>query len=251
MRENGKAKSVLVVGATSAIAEHLARIFATEGAHLLLVARHAGRLQAVADNLRLLGAAAVDCEIVAAAVDADAAFARLAAHVQGTIDYVFVAQGYLGDQAEALTNDLELAEILEANLSSVVRWMAIARRQLLHQGHGALIVFGSVAGDRGRRANYVYGAAKAAVATLAEGMAHEFANAGPRSIVVKIGPTDTPMTASFDKKGPLWAQPRAVAAAIRRAADGRRPVVYVPGFWRWIMLAIRMLPTAVFNRLSI
>jgi short-subunit dehydrogenase len=120
------------------------------------------------------------------------------------------------------------------------------------QGHGSLVVLGSVAGDRGRRANFVYGAAKAGLAALVEGVAHRFANAGPRAVIVKPGPVITPMTEGFaDRKGLTWASPETVAAIVRRAADRGGPVVYAPWFWRWIMLVIRLLPASIFNRLDL
>ena len=114
------------------------------------------------------------------------------------------------------------------------------------------MVLGSVAGDRGRGANFVYGAAKAGLATLIEGIAHGFAGSGPRAVIVKPGPVITPMTDGFaNRKGVMWATPETVAAVVRRAADRGGPVVYAPWFWRWIMLAIRILPAAIFNRLDI
>ncbi|HWD60071.1 MAG TPA: SDR family NAD(P)-dependent oxidoreductase, partial [Stellaceae bacterium] len=123
---------------------------------------------------------------------------------------------------------------------------------LERQGHGSLVVLGSVAGDRGRRANFVYGAAKSGLATLVEGIAHRFAATGPRAVIVKPGPVVTPMTEGFaNRKGLLWATPETVAAIVRRAADKGGPVVYAPWFWRWIMLVIWLLPARLFNQLEI
>ena len=115
-----------------------------------------------------------------------------------------------------------------------------------------MVVLGSVAGDRGRGANFVYGAAKAGLATLIEGIAHRFAGSGPRAVIVKPGPVITPMTAGFaSRKGLMWATPETVGLIVRRAADRGGPVVYAPWFWRWIMLIIRFLPAPIFNRLDI
>ena len=108
-----------------------------------------------------------------------------------------------------------------------------------------------MAGDRGRRANFVYGAAKSAVAAIAEGLAHKYAGKGPRIVVVKPGPTDTAMTAGMEKGGPLWSKPKKIAAIVRRAADSGGPVVYAPGFWRPIMQIIRAMPSPIFNKLNI
>lgn len=246
-------KTVLILGAASAIAEAVARLFAAEHARIVLVGRQRDRLDAIAANLTLLGATSVDVETLdlVAELDHGATFARMAQRLGDHVDYMLLAYGYLGDQNKAVQESREALRIVEVNFDSAMHWMLAARAQLLRQRRGSLVVFGSVAGDRGRRANYLYGAAKAGIAALAEGMAHEFADTGPRVIVVKIGPTDTPMTAAFEKKGLLWAQAGSVAAIIRRAADGSQPVVYAPRFWRWIMLVIRFIPAAIFNRMSI
>ena len=114
-----------------------------------------------------------------------------------------------------------------------------------------LLVIGSVAGDRGRRSNFIYGACKGGLARLVEGIAHKLAPLGARAVIVKPGFVDTPMTASFEKKGLLWAKPEAVAEVIAKAAERGGPVVYAPAFWRWIMLVIRHLPTFVFAKLNI
>ena len=113
-----------------------------------------------------------------------------------------------------------------------------------------MIVIGSVAGDRGRRSNYLYGACKGALERVVQGLSHELSSLGPRVVIVKLGLVDTPMTAKF-RKGVLWSRPEDVARVIARAADRGGPVKYAPSFWRWIMLIIRLLPSAIFNRLSI
>lgn len=250
---NGTQKTVLVLGATSAIAEHTARLFAAEGMRLLLVGRNTGRLQTIASDLKARGATGADVETLDLVTETavQPAFDRLTGKLGGRIDYVLICHGILGDQDLAARDQSEAERILAANFSSAAYWALAAAGQLRRQGHGSLVVLGSVAGDRGRRANYVYGAAKAGVAALCEGIAHEFAASGPKAVVIKIGPTDTPMTDGFDKKGALWSKPEKVAAIIRRAADGNKPVVYAPGFWRWIMMIIRAIPAPIFNKMSI
>ncbi|HWB48543.1 MAG TPA: SDR family NAD(P)-dependent oxidoreductase [Stellaceae bacterium] len=243
---------VIVLGATSAIAETAARLYAGEGSELLLAARHRERLDAIAADLRLRGAVRVEtavCDLSAAG--AAAAFAAFVARLGG-VDHVLLAYGILGDQ-QAGEQDLERAETtLQVNFTSAARWILAAAEMLQRQGHGSLVVLGSVAGDRGRRANYIYGAAKAGLATLVEGIAHRFGNSGPRAVIVKPGPVITPMTEGFaNRRGLLWATPGTVAAVVRRAAARGGPVVYAPWFWRWIMLVIRLLPASVFNRLDL
>jgi decaprenylphospho-beta-D-erythro-pentofuranosid-2-ulose 2-reductase len=165
---------------------------------------------------------------------------------------VLLAYGVLGDQQMSESDTAAAQTSVTINFTSTLAWVLAAAEMLEQQGTGSLVVLGSVAGDRGRRANYVYGAAKAGLATLVEGIAHRFAGKGPRVVVVKPGPVITPMTAAFaSRKGLMWATPETVAVVVRRAADHGGPVVYAPWFWRWIMLIIRSLPTPIFNRLDI
>ena len=244
---------VIILGATSAIAEATARLYAGEGAELLLVARQPERLAAIAADLKLRDAARVETAVRDLAEDGDVAeaFAGFIAALGG-VDHVLLAYGVLGDQKAAERDPDEARASLRVNFASAAAWVLVAAEVLERQGHGSLVVLGSVAGDRGRRANFVYGAAKAGLATLAEGVAHRFASSGPRAVIVKPGPVTTPMTEGFaSRKGLLWATPEAVAQIVRRAADRGGPVVYAPWFWRWIMLVIRLLPTRVFNRLEI
>jgi short-subunit dehydrogenase len=118
----------------------------------------------------------------------------------------------------------------------------------MEDSKGAVIAaIGSVAGDRGRQSNYVYGAAKGGLDILLEGLRHRLAPKGVAVVTIKPGFVDTPMTASFPK-GPLWAKPEKVAVDIRRAIDKRRPVTYTPGFWCLIMLVIKSVPRAIFYK---
>jgi len=244
---------VIVLGATSAIAEATARLYAGEGAELLLVARHGERLAAIAADLRVRGAARVETATrdLAEAGDVAAAFAGFV-DMLGGVDHLLLAYGILGDQKAGERDLAQAAASLKVNFTSAAIWALIAAETLVRQGHGSLVVLGSVAGDRGRRANFIYGAAKSGLSTLVEGIAHRFANSGMRAVIVKPGPVITPMTEGFaSRKGVMWATPETVAAIVRRAADRGGPVVYAPWFWRWIMLVIRCLPTPIFNRLDI
>jgi decaprenylphospho-beta-D-erythro-pentofuranosid-2-ulose 2-reductase len=244
---------VIMLGATSAIAEATARLYAAEGAELLLVGRQGERLAAIADDLRLRGAARADTAVRDLAADDDAA-AVLAGFVEtlGGVDHVLLAYGTLGDQKASERDPAAADRSFKVNFTSAATWVLVAAEMLEQQGRGSLVVLGSVAGDRGRRANFVYGAAKAGLAALVEGIAHRCAGKGPRAVIVKPGPVITPMTEGYaSRKGLMWATPETVAAIVRRAADRGGPVVYAPWFWRWIMLIIRFLPAPIFNRLDI
>ncbi|MDW8371253.1 MAG: SDR family NAD(P)-dependent oxidoreductase, partial [Geminicoccaceae bacterium] len=157
--------------------------------------------------------------------------------------------GTLGDQA-AIARDPEATRrtLLTNFVSPAVLLTALAAR-LEAAGKGCLAVITSVAGDRGRASNYVYGAAKGGLSTFLEGLRHRLAGKGVHVLDIRPGPVDTPMTAHLEKGGFLWASPERVAADIDRAIARRRSVLYTPWFWRWIMLVIRLLPEPLFHRL--
>lgn len=244
------ALKVLILGATSAIAEATARLYAAEGAELLLAARSPVRLEQIADDLRLRGAPRVE---VAAAdlVKADAAtmLPQLVAQLGGA-DHILLAYGTMTDTAEAERDFAAARAMIEANFTSAAAWALAAAAYLEQKGAGSLVVLGSPAGDRGRRSNYIYGAAKGGLATLMQGLAHRTRGNGPRFVVVKPGPTDTPMTAELKKGGPLWATPQQVAQVVRRAAERGGQVQYAPARWRLIMTIVRLIPARIFNKMN-
>lgn len=242
---------VIILGAASAIAEATARLYAAEGAMLVLVGRRRERLAAVAADLKVRGAsgAFVFERDLASLQEIEADFARFVAMLGG-VDHILIAYAVLGDQKTA-EEDVDAADaILRADFYSTVAWTLVAAKALERQGNGSLVVIGSVAGDRGRRTNYVYAAAKAGLATLVQGIAHRFAGRNMRAVIVKPGSTITPMTEGFDRKGLLWATPEQVALVVRGAADRGGPTFYAPRFWRFIMLVIRFLPPPIFNRMT-
>lgn len=241
---------VLILGAGSGIAQATARLYATEGAVLGLAGRNVERLGSIADDLVARGAGRVEIfEADLVTAEPETALAGMVTKLGGC-DHVIVAYGVLGDQAVA-ERDLPTAlSILDVNFRSAAGWSLAVANVLEQQGRGSLVVLGSVAGDRGRRSNYVYGAAKAGLATLVQGIDHRFGGRGPRAVIVKPGPTDTAMTAGMAKGGPLWAAPEAVAAVVRKAADSGGPVVYAPARWRLIMAIIRAIPSVIFNKMN-
>jgi len=245
-------KRIVIIGATSAIAHAAARLWAERGAALFLVGRNAERLDANAADLKVRGAASVATHVMDATNDA--AHATLLTAVLaalGGIDIALIAHGTLPDQRLCETDLARLRAEIETNGVSVCLLSQLFANHFVAQGAGTLAVIGSVAGDRGRQSNYVYGAAKGLVARFTEGLRNRLAKSGVQVLLVKPGFVDTPMTADFDKKGLLWAQPEAVAAGILSAIEAKRDVVYLPRFWRWIMLIIRHIPERVFKRLSL
>ena len=243
---------VLVLGATSAIAQGVMRLYAARGAKLFLVARDPVRLDAVADDLRVRGAAAVDTlasdlnvrddhpSVVAAAIDA-----------LNEMDLVFVAHGILPDQAECEAEATAALDSIDLNFMSIVSLLTPLANHLEARKAGAIAVISSVAGDRGRQSNYVYGAAKSGLDAFLGGLRNRLYKSGVHVLTVKPGFVSTPMTAHLEQTGPLWARPDEVAAGIVQAVDKRRNVIYLPWFWAGIMLIIRSIPEWLFKRLSL
>lgn len=241
-------KTILIIGASSAIAEATARAWAAQGSRFYLLGRSDERLQAIAADLKVRGAESVQHAFLDANdFPAHAGILGSAADALGGVDVALVAHGSLGDQ-KACERDFDIAlKELNTNAISVMSLLTHLANIFEGQRRGTLAVIGSVAGDRGRQSNYVYGTAKSAVATFMQGVRHRLHPFGVHVLTIKPGLVDTPMTAAFDK-GPLWASPDRVARSILAAIERRADVAYVPRFWWWIMLVIRAMPEAIFKR---
>jgi short-subunit dehydrogenase len=242
---------ILIIGALSAIAHAYARREATAGAHLYLLARDPARLQAVADDLRVRGAASVAHAALDVLDDgAHAAALDAACAALGGVDVALLAHGTLPDQARCERDPAYARLHFDTNGSATVALMAQLATRLEAQGQGTLVVVSSVAGDRGRASNALYGSAKAAVSAFASGLRQRLSKAGVNVLTVKPGFVDTPMTASF-RKGALWASPETIGRGIQRAVAARRSVAYLPWFWWPIMAVIRLVPEFVFRRIRL
>jgi decaprenylphospho-beta-D-erythro-pentofuranosid-2-ulose 2-reductase len=244
-------RKVLIVGASSAIAEATARILATRGDALYLVARKQTALDSIAADLRVRGASKVSTEVMDANdVASHRPMIQRATEALGGLDTVLVAHGTLGDQtASEGSVDTTLQELNTNGVSTVALLTAIAP-QFERQKSGTIAVISSVAGDRGRQSNYVYGSAKALVTAFCSGLRQRLSKSGVSVITIKPGFVDTPMTAAFPK-GALWAKPHQVAAGIVAAIDRGKRVVYLPGFWWAIMMIIRHIPERIFVKLKL
>ncbi len=242
-------RTILVLGGTSAIAVAYCRRLAAHGARFILVARNSERLEAVAADLKGRGAqevAVFDTDLSDIS-NAKGRFADFCSSL-GIPDEILIAYGVLGDQEQAQVNSEALQEVINVNFTSTAVWLNEAAQYLPQDKARSLIVIGSVAGDRGRQSNYVYGAAKAGLDAFTEGLAHRLYNKGINVLTVKPGFVDTPMTAHLDRSGPLWAKPEQVAAAIDRAVKKRKRILYTPWFWWPIMAAVRWAPRPLFYR---
>jgi len=231
--------NVVIIGATSAIAQEVAKLYANAGASLFLVARNEAKLLAVASDLRVRGAS--DVETFVADLAVRSRDAEIVAAAGATPDVVLIAHGSLPDQRAIDTDPVAQVAEFELNATSVIALAAQFANVLERNRSGTLAVIGSVAGDRGRRSNYVYGAAKAATHAFCDGLRGRLAAAGVVVVLIKPGWVDTPMTSAI-KKNPLFATAASVAKGIHRAIDAGRGTVYVPGYWRWISLIVQMLP---------
>ena len=240
---------ILIVGATSAIAEATARRYAARGAAFFLVARDALRLDAIAADLRVRGArSAVHHALDVNAFDQHAGMLDAAWAALGDVDLVVIAHGTLPDQSACDASvETSLREFATNGTSTIALCVALAPRL---KSPATLAVISSVAGDRGRASNYLYGSAKAAVSAFLSGLRQRLNASGVNVLTIKPGFVDTPMTASF-RKGLLWAKPDAIARGIELAVDKRRGVVYLPFFWWGIMTIIKHIPEFVFRKVKL
>ena len=244
-------RHILIIGATSAIAEATARNFAQDGDRLYLVARNPERLAAVANDLKTQGATQV--ETVAMDANDTARHAALIAQAEAALeglDTILIAHGTLSDQKACEASFEETLEELQTNCLSVISLLTLVANRFEEQKHGTIAVISSVAGDRGRQSNYVYGTAKAAVSTFLQGLRNRLYRSGVTVITIKPGFVDSPMTADF-RKGPLWVSPENVGRGIYRAIHRKSNVIYLPWFWRFIMVGIRLMPERLFKKMKL
>ena len=242
--------NVLIIGATSAIAEATARIFAARGDALMLIGRDKSRLNEIAADLRLRGSGSVDVGYLDVTdFDEHAAILEQVRQAFQTLDIVLIAHGTLPDQPECQHSIDALRHEFDTNAVGTLALITILANFLQAQRHGCLAAIGSVAGDRGRAQNYVYASAKAAVDAFLSGLRQRLHGSGVTILTIKPGFVDTPMTSAFDK-GLLWAKPKDVAKGIVKAIDRKKDIVYLPGFWRFVMLAICHIPEFAFKRMS-
>lgn len=240
---------ILVIGGTSAIGEQVARHLVAPGRRFYLTGRDSERLQVIAADLGVRGAERVEtARLDMARADAVEGCVSRAAEALGGLDAVLLVAGQLPDQDEVNLDARRLRETMEINATSTMVVLNEAAAYFERQGHGQIVAIGSVAGDRGRATNYAYGAAKGALEIFLSGLRQRLRTRGIQVLLVKPGFVDTPMTLAFEK-GPLWASPERVARDIVRAMETGRAVIYTPWWWRWIMLAIRLIPEAIFVRL--
>jgi short-subunit dehydrogenase len=244
-------KKILVLGATSGIAEATCRIWAAQGAQLFLIARNAEKLAAVAADLKTRGASYVGTAV--ADLDDTDKHAELLSHAVNSLtgmDVAYLAYGILGDQPRAEQEFDHAAQILHSNFVAPVSLLTWLANFCVQRRAGVLAVLSSVAGDRGRKSNYVYGASKAGLSAFLAGLRNRIDREGVTVLTIKPGPVKTAMTASM-KGSEKFADVNKVAASIANAIDKRADNLYVPFQWQPIMFVIRNIPDRIFKKLNL
>jgi short-subunit dehydrogenase len=218
---------------------------------LFLVGRSEQKLEVIAQDLRVRGSSKVAVyQLDVREIDAYESMLNQAVAVLGGLDGAIIAHGTLSDQRACELSVAAVFDEFQVNALSVMALCTLLANRFAEQKDGVIAVISSVAGDRGRQSNYVYGSAKAAVTAFTSGLRQRLYRSGVRVVTIKPGFVDTPMTASF-KKGLAWATPARVAKDIARAMMRGTPVIYTPVFWRPIMWVIRSIPESVFRRLTL
>ncbi len=243
-------KRILIIGATSAIAEHCARIWAARGDALHLVARNEQHVQVIASDLKVRGASEVTTYVTDLNdTDKHEELLNVADDALEGIDIVLIAHGTLSNQKTCELSVKETLDEIQTNALSAIGLLTLLANRFEAKKSGAICVISSVAGDRGRASNYVYGSAKAMVTAFTSGLRQRLYKSNVSVVTIKPGFVDTPMTSEF-KKGLLWAKPSVVAALIVKAIDKKKAEVYAPAFWRYLMLVIKLIPLFLFKKIE-
>lgn len=243
------AENILILGATSDIARAIAHQHAQEGAHLILAGRNVAELEKDAQDMRIRHESSVEV----AAFDAQK-YDTHPSFWQGLSpqpDLVYLVFGYLGEQERAQENWSEAEQSLAVNYVGAVSILERVAQSFEQRGTGTIVGISSVAGDRGRASNYLYGSAKAGLTAYLSGLRNRLAQKGVHVMTVKPGFVRTAMTASMDLPPVITGEPAKVAKDIIKGVRRRRNVIYTLWMWRYVMLIIRNIPEGIFKKLSL
>ena len=241
--------SVLILGATSRIAQRIARDYAHAGEPVFVAARDGDEASRIAADLRVrhgveVGAAAFD----ARDFDSHPALVARAAELLGGIDIAIVAFGDMGEQSASEADFARALSVIEVNYTGAVSVCEAVAKHMSERGRGSIVGITSVAGERGRASNYFYSSAKGGFALYLQGLRSRLHRRGVHVLTVKLGFIDTPMTYGLKTRIPI-ASPESASKAIVKAVRRRRDTIYYPGFWRFVMFAVRLIPERLFKRL--
>lgn len=244
-------EKILIFGACSAIAQETAKCFAKDGATLFLVDLSANRLETVKNHIN----AHFPTKIFTQEMNANdfknhGAIIQQAIDTMGGLCAVLIAHGTLPDQQKLQENPSLIISEMNTNYISVISLLSFAANYFEKQGKGCLAAISSVAGDRGRQSNYIYGAAKGGISIFMQGLRNRMALLGIPVVTIKPGFVDTPMTAHL-VKNPLYASAEKVGKGIYQAMVKGKDVVYLPGFWRYVMFIIKHIPESIFKKLKL
>jgi decaprenylphospho-beta-D-erythro-pentofuranosid-2-ulose 2-reductase len=243
------AEKIFILGATSVLAHETAKLFAREGAAFALAGRDRRKLKTVTDDLRQQGAS----RVVPIALDVKdrrryAAVLRQAVRALGGLDMALLAHGTACQVGECEKNQERLAQEIHTNFTATASWLMLLADFFEKQRRGTIAVISSVAGDRGRREQYIYAACKAGLNVFLQGLRQRLHPARVAVVTLKPGLTDTPLMAHL-KKGALFSRPEKVARGMARAIRAKKAEVYLPWYWKHIMCLIRLIPESLFKRL--
>lgn len=244
-------KNIVVFGANSEIARGIIRIFAAEGSRFYLFSRDPKRLEIFCADLKVrFGSEVAYSAFDFRDINDHEKYINEALAFLGSIDLVVVAHGILPDQKEYEHSASRILDSLNVNLSSALSFLTLVSNYMEERGRGTIVALSSVAGERGRKSNYVYGSAKAALSVFMSGLRGRLRKSNVSVVTVKLGPVKTPMTAHLEQSR-LFAEPSVVAKDIVKAIRAGKGVVYIPSYWRVIMLVINIIPERLFHLLKI
>lgn len=244
-------RKILIVGGASAIASEAAKLFAQEGAELFLCDLKKSRLEAVRDDILSRHNTKIEIEeFDALDFEKHAEFLDSVVSQIGGIDVVLIAHGTLPNQTVMQEDNLAAVREFNINGLSVISFATVVANYFEKVGKGTLAVISSVAGDRGRKSNYLYGSAKGAVSLFLQGLRNRLASTEVKVITIKPGMVDTPMTANMPKSF-LFAKSEVVGKGIYDAINSGKDIVYLPMFWRCIMFIIKHIPEVIFKKLNL
>lgn len=249
-------KKIVVVGATSMIAQHCLRLLLNDNSNevknIFLAGRDKKRLDIIGNDLKIRSRNVLvhtyafdfnDIGSIESFVQETAA--------DGPLDLVFIAHGYLGEQEVSQNSLEECQHVLQINGISAVLFAEAFAKEMQKSNQGQLAIIGSVAGDRGRKSNYIYGAAKSLVEKYAQGLQHRFAKSNVKISLIKPGPTKTPMTEKLQPKNASFANVDVVASQIVAELKKKSLVIYAPKKWRVIMAIVKNMPTFIMHKLDL
>lgn len=244
-------KTILIIGAASAIAQETARIFAKDGFIFYLVDLSNEKLKIIADDLMVFGATKVYYnEMDANQFDLHEHIINDAINKLGRIDYALIAYGTLPNQEKIINEPMQIAREFSTNATSVILLSTLISNYFEKMNNGTLAVISSVAGDRGRKSNYIYGSAKGAVSIFLQGLRNRLGKTNIKIVTIKPGLVDTPMTAHLPKNF-LFSSAETIGKGIYNAMVKGKDIVYLPFYWRCIMTIIKLIPERIFKKMNL